>query len=214
MRRLVLLLALVALSAPVAAQRPVIGIGFAGGTMGVGVDVAAQLHPKVAVRGRFAVMPYEPEFDLDDVTYAFQLPSPQMGLFADVTVIPIRLTVGMRYLANDLSATATIPSTITIGDETYTSSEVTALNAALVTRTLSPYIGIGFGRVSGRGIGLFFDAGVAMHGSPQVEFTATGPVANQPAFITELNREAATVNDDIEGFKYYPVIALGLRYGF
>jgi len=213
-RSLVFAALLVAL--PLTAQgRPVIGVGISAGSMGIGVDGAIQLLPRIGVRARLAMMPYEPTFTVDDVEYDMQLPTPQMGLFADVFLVgPLRLTGGLRYSAKDLSATGVIPGVVTIGDSTYTGAQIGNFTGAIVTKKLAPYIGIGLGRVAGRGIGFFLDAGVAFHGVPQVTFAASGPIASQAAFQTELAQEQNAANAEIADFKYYPVIALGLRFGF
>jgi hypothetical protein len=52
-------------------------------------------------------------------------------------------------------------------------------------------------------------------GSPEVtELQATGSLANNAAFIAELERERQEVEDDISGFKVYPVLQLSLGYMF
>ena len=96
-------------------------------------------------------MPYEPTITVDDIEYAFRLPTPQMGLFVDLTLVgPLRLTGGLRYSANDFEMTGVIPDTIQIGDSTYTGAQIGTFTGALATEKLAPYLGIGFGRVAGR----------------------------------------------------------------
>lgn len=217
MRRLVVVVAAVALALPATAQstRPPLGVGLSASSMGLGVDGAVQVMPRIAIRGRVAFLPYEPEFDVDDIRFSFELPSPQAGLFADLTVAgPLRLTGGLRYVAKDLSATAVITGTVDIGDSTYSGADLGVFTGAIETSKLSPYLGIGLGSVAGSGFGVFFDAGVAFHGTPRITFTATGPVASQATFQQELAQEQTSANDDISSFKYYPVIALGIRWGF
>lgn len=215
--RFVVLAAALFAALPAAAQhRPVIGVGLSAGTMGVAVDGAVQLTSRIGVRGRVAAMPYEPELEFDGIRYTFALPSPQAGLFADLFLVgPLRLTGGLRYAADDYSITAEVTGSVEIGDVTYTAAEVGTLTGAVSSRAAGPYIGIGLGRVAGRGVGVFFDAGVSFHDSPVASLSSSGgSLSNNAAFQAELDRELTRFNGDIESYSFYPVVALGLRVGF
>ena len=55
---------------------------------------------------------------------------------------------------------------------------------------------------------------VVFVGAPEVDLTATGPVASDPGFQQDLAEEEQKVSDDLEPFKYYPIVSLGLTYQF
>lgn len=216
MRRSLLVVFAACVAVPLASQAPMpIGVGISASTMGIGVDGAVQVMPRIGLRGRLAFMPYKPKFTVSGIEYEMELPSPQAGLFADVFLVGgLRVTGGLRYSSKGLSASGVIPGTVTIGDSTYSGSEIGTWSGAITTKKLAPYLGLGFGRVAGHGLGIFFDAGVAFHGTPTVTFSADGPIASQAQFQTELAKEQADANDSISSVTIYPVIALGLRYGF
>ena len=105
-----------------------------------------------------------------------------------------------------------VSATIEIGGQTYTQAEAGTLNGAVDFKSTAPYLGIGWGNAANSRIGLAIDLGIAFQGSPQVDLGATGQLANTQEFIDELNREQDELQDSLDGFKYYPVIAIGLSF--
>jgi hypothetical protein len=193
-----------------------IGVGLSASTMGIGVDGAVQLMSRVAVRGRVAFLPYEPEFDVGNNRFTVELPSPQIGIFADLSVAgPLRLTGGLRYSASDPSGTAIIAANenVDIGNGSYTGAQVGTLAGAIETSAMAPYIGLGVGSVAGRGFGMFIDVGAAFHGTPTVDLKADGSLSSQQSFQADLQLEEDAANEDLEDFKIYPVIGFGFRIG-
>jgi hypothetical protein len=47
-----------------------------------------------------------------------------------------------------------------------------------------------------------------------VDLSANGTLANNAAFLTELDREKDNVRDDVKKYQYYPVAAIGVTYKF
>ena len=41
---------------------------------------------------------------------------------------------------------------------------------------------------------------------------ATGPIANDPTFVNEMNQEVQDIEDGLKEFKYYPVFTLGITF--
>ena len=66
-------------------------------------------------------------------------------------------------------------------------------------------------RSAGGGSGFFLDAGVAFHGTPEVELSATGPIASDPTFQSDLRLEESDIDDDASSVKVYLVLSLGFR---
>ncbi len=186
-------------------------------TMGVGVDVAAAAHPRVNLRGGANVFPIDFDVEASDVDLSINFPSPTFTLLVDLFPAGgFRLTGGILISPNDFSGEARVTQSVEIGNNFYSASEIGSLTASIVTRDIAPYIGIGVGNVASRGAGFFFDLGLAFKGSPEVQYTATGPIASTPEFQADLNLESQDVEEDsfIEIFAYYPVISLGFSIGF
>ena len=59
--------------------------------------------------------------------------------------------------------------------------------------------------------GFYCDLGVAFTDSPDVKLSATGAAAGLTA---DLAKERNEIEDDLEPFKFYPVISLGIYYRF
>lgn len=51
-------------------------------------------------------------------------------------------------------------------------------------------------------------------GIPNVELTASGPIASIPTFQDDLNQEKQNIEDDVDSFTVYPMIAIGFCYRF
>jgi len=184
------------------------------GTMGIGADVSVALTDEVSIRGGANFQLYSPEIDLSDVTYTLDLPSPSLGAILDVHPGGggFRISVGAIYLASDLEVDGVLSEAVDIGDSTYAPADVGTLQGILITNSLAPYVGIGVGNAAHGASGFFLDVGAAFHGTPEVDLSATGPIATDAEFQVELERETADIEDDVEGFKVYPVLSLGFRF--
>lgn len=208
------------LTAPAAAQER-IGLGVAphAGTLGLGVDVAYALHPRVNVRVGGNFIPVEPEFDVSDITWKIDPPSPQFLGAVDVFLISqLRLSGGVRIASNDLSARGVFTGSVDIGGQVYNGTDVGNLDGTIAISRVAPWVGIGWGNVARSRIGFFFDAGLAFTGSPDVTLTADGPITTDPLLGPQFNSSLATetqeFEDDIDWVKYYPVVQIGLSFGF
>ena len=209
-------------SAPLAAQdRERLGLGIAphGGTLGIGIDVAYSLHPRISVRGGANIMPFEPEFTISDTRWVLEFQSPQFHAALDLFLVSqFRVTGGMRYASDDIAAVGAFTGSVDVGGTTYDGDDVGTLRGAISTNSLSPWIGIGWGNVARSRFGILFDVGVAFTGSPEVTLTADGPITTDPLigpqFNSDLQAETQQFEDDISEVKYYPVVQLGISFGF
>jgi len=80
-----------------------------------------------------------------------------------------------------------------------------------------PYAGFGWGNAVGKNkrLGVSFELGVVFQGSPDIELESTGgALSSSPALQAEIAKEEKKIEDDIDDFEYYPVIALGISYKF
>ncbi len=195
-----------------------IGIGGHVGTVGAGADAAIAINQRVAARGSINFFPVKPVFMFDDYEYEVDLPSPQFTLLGDLYVAgPLRVSAGVLISTPHLVATSdqSGSGSANIGGQFFPGSDVGTLIGTIMNKDVAPYVGLGLGRLARRGLSVFFDLGVAFHGQPQVTFEATGSAANNPVFQNALDQEAQQFEDDIPTWaKYYPVLSLGLSFGF
>jgi hypothetical protein len=63
-------------------------------------------------------------------------------------------------------------------------------------------------------IGFRAVAGVVFGDKPDVALSAVGPFAANPAVLSNLAAESASLQRDAEDYRYYPIVQLGLNYRF
>lgn len=215
MRRMFVMAVLLLVAAPAAGQ----GVAVAGraGTLGVGGEVSLGLSRHLGVRGGVYAQPWEPSHTFDDVSWTLDFASPTWVGLVDFHPLGggFRLTGGIVRFHDDHEVRARLNGPIEIGNQSYSPEMVGTLSGVFETRNNSPYAGLGFGRLGGRsGFGFVFDLGVAFHGEPGVRLNATGPIASQPEFQTNLAIEERNLEDDARPFRFYPVLSLGFAIGF
>ena len=115
-----------------------------------------------------------------------------------------------------LDLDATPSGNVNIGDTDYTPAQVGTLSGDVEIDGIAPYIGIGWGDPMDRSKrwGFYCDFGVVFTDSPDVTLSANGTLASDPAFQANLAKERNEIEDDLEPFKFYPVISLGVYYRF
>lgn len=205
------------LSVSTAGAQERIGLGIAphAGTLGVGVDVAYALHPRINVRAGANIIPVEPEFDISDISWKLDPPSPQFLAAVDLFLVSqLRVSGGLRWASDDLAAVGVFTGSVEVGGDTYDGADVGNLRGAIAISALAPWIGIGWGNVARSRIGFLFDLGLAFTGSPDVTLTADGPIASNATFQSSLNREIQEFEGDIDWVRYYPVVQVGVSFGF
>ncbi|MFT3783583.1 MAG: hypothetical protein QM790_16340 [Nibricoccus sp.] len=103
-----------------------------------------------------------------------------------------------------------------IGDADYTAAQVGNLTGtAEIGSGVAPFVGLGWSKTPAKkGFGFFFDVGVLFIDAPTVTMNVTGPIAIDPTFKANLQKEIRDMNDDLSSYKYYPIVQLGLLYRF
>ena len=210
--RIALTFGLLLAAAPVAGQ----GIGVAPhvGTLGIGADVAVGGRSALTVRAGANLMPLDISGSASDIDYTISPPPTAFTLFLDVAApVGIRLTGGAVLSPGDIEAVGEFTGSVTIGPTTYTSADVGTLTGAIVNKDLSPYLGIGWGKPASSRLGFFLDLGVAFHGKPLVTLAADGPLSTNAQFQADLEAERQSMEDDLDPFRVYPVLSVGISFG-
>jgi hypothetical protein len=107
-------------------------------------------------------------------------------------------------------------STMTIGGNTYAASQVGIVRGDVeLARNIEPYVGFGWSKrpVNG-GIGYFADFGFLFTSGAKTALSATGPIASDPTFQANLQKEADGISHDLKPLRYYPIVQAGLLYRF
>ncbi|ANB01867.1 hypothetical protein [Ectothiorhodospira sp. BSL-9] len=201
------------LTAGGAAQAGSFALGAKVGTTGLGLEGTYGLRENVNLRGGLYGFTYSTDVEETDVDYDADLKLRSAALLADWHPFNggFRLSAGAYYNGNELTGKA--QGELDIGDDgPYQGS----LDATIDWRSFAPYLGIGYGNaVQGGRWSFAFDAGVMFTGSPDVSLKGrVNDPALQDEFDQDVRREQEELQDDLDDFKYYPVVSLGVTYRF
>ena len=77
------------------------------------------------------------------------------------------------------------------------------------------FVGLGFGNVPKKGFGLVLEAGIIQSGAPDISLDVSGDETLVATIDqADIDAEIAAMQDDLEEFDLFPVIAVGFSYGF
>jgi hypothetical protein len=192
-----------------------LALGGRAGTLGFGAEGALELSDQIVARGGIGSFFFDFEGDYDGVEYTVTPPSftGTLGLDFYPTGGSFRFMAGIMFRGGDFemeSGDLSQAGGIEIGDNEY--DEPGTLSGTLATRSAAPFLGLGFGRHTTGGFGVFLDLGVAFVGKPDVELTAQGPIASVPGFQEDLEKEVQNLEDDAAPYlRYWPVLNLGVK---
>ena len=203
MRRIQIVTFIAALGVAGAAQA--FGIGVRAGTTGFGGDVAWKMAPTLSARVGYSTLSWGRDVETDRVRYDGTLKLGNLNTFVDFSPLgPFRLTGGLMFNRNRYDLRGDLAGGSVTGQ-------------VKSGRSAAPYLGIGYGNVSGMGINLYADLGIMFQGSPNATLDAScgGLSAGQCASLqNEARAEEARLRDELKRFKYYPVLNIGLTVGF
>jgi hypothetical protein len=182
------------------------GVGVRAGTTGIGADVAWSLAPTVSARLGYSALNFNKGVSTDTVHYDGKLKLSNFNTFLDFSPLgPFRITGGFVFNSNKYDVHGSPGGGGSI-DGTVKSG-----------RSAAPYLGVGYGNVSGMGVNFYADLGVMFQGSPKASLSANcGSLSG--AACSSLQSQAAAeqgrIEDKLKHFKYYPVANVGLTIGF
>jgi hypothetical protein len=196
-------------------------VGVKAGTLGAGLEIERALGDSFGARVGVNYFTYDYSGTEDDVSYNFDLNLQTVSLLLDWHPFKgtFRLSGGLMINGNDIDSTADLVPTesYNIGDSTFTAADLGTLTGKFDFNNVAPYLGLGWNTSFGsdRRWAFLCDLGVLFQGSPNVDLTSTGGIqSNNPFFLSELAKEEQNLQDDLDEYKYYPVVAIGLSYVF
>lgn len=205
---------------PVQAEDTIgIGVGGKVSSLGVGGEVVGRLHDNLNMRVGLQGIAYDRDDTYSGIDYEAELEFFSGILLADWFPFSnnFRVSGGVAVNQNELNVTG-VPrnGTFTIGGTTYPSALAGSLTGTVDFNTVAPYAGIGYGgSFSDTSNWSFFcDLGILFQGSPNVSYSATGPLASNPTFQANLEQERKELEEDIDEYQYYPVVSMGVMYKF
>lgn len=193
-------------------------IGVKAGTLGLGGEITTDLIPQVNLRAGVQWLDFGFDAQLGDIDYRLDLNFLNPLVLVDWYPFDgsFRISGGVLFNGSDIQLEARSAQSIEIDGTTYSAAEIGTLRGDVEYRPVAPYIGIGWGNQLDKAghWGLATDVGVAFTGSPDIDLSATGPIAADPTFQVQLADEEKDIQDELDAFKIYPVLSISLFYRF
>ncbi len=187
------------------------------GTLGLGGELTTGVSQNVNARVGLNTLDFDFDGDIEDNEYDIGLDFSSYSALVDWYVFDgsFRVSGGVVSLDHELDLDAELDENLDIGDNEYTPAEVGILSGTAEIDDLAPYVGIGWGDTLGRKKrwGFYTDLGVAFAGSPDVDLSATGATPGS-TLAADLAKEEDEIQDELDAFKFYPVLSIGLFYRF
>jgi hypothetical protein len=190
------------------------------GTTGAGADltigVARSLNVRLGAQGwsrSETRTEQEIEYDAD-----FKLVSGEVLLDVHAGGRGFRVSAGAVMNGNEVDAVSSDDAVYTINGVDYPAALVGRLRGKVETNDVAPYLGIGWGNAVAPGSRwrFAFDLGAFYQGSPKVSLRAepVNPALLPPRFEQDLEAERQKIEDDLDSYTVYPVVALGVSFRF
>lgn len=188
------------------------------GTTGITAEAQVKVIPNVVLRGGYNYLQYEADDTYDDIAYNGDLDLNTLGAFIDYHPFgnAFFVTGGAYFGDKSLDLNATPTANVQIGNQTFTPAQVGSLNLTGDLEDTAPFIGLGWDTsFDSTGLGFKFVAGAMFTGSPEVNLVSTGgSLSNDANFQAQLAIEEQNLQEDVNDYEVYPVVQLGLTYGF
>lgn len=192
------------------------------GTLGAGLELTTSILDNVNARVGVNGFKYSTSGSKSNIDYDIDLKLLTVSLLLDYSPFEasqFRLTGGAMYNGNklDMTGNPAVSGTFNFNGTTYTTTDVSSVDATVDFNKFAPYLGIGWGNaVKSAGWNFVADLGVMFQGNPDssisVNTTLTGTA--KTALLNNVAAEQSKLDDDLDGFKYYPVTSIGVSYRF
>lgn len=201
------------------------------GTTGLGGELVTAVTPMINVRGVVNFFDYDYDTTEDGIDYDATLELQSFGALVDLHPFKgsFRVSAGLFSNGNQAKLKASCPGQCDVGDVVIEGDEA-RLDGKVDFKSAAPYLGLGFGNaMSGTGLYGIFDVGVLFQGKPKARLAASGTatvtdengvqrqdvdLANDPQVQDAVAEEQQSLQDDLDSYKLYPVVNLGIGYRF
>lgn len=191
-------------------------VGVKIGMLGFGVEYAYRVTDRISIRGGLNGSGFSFDETESGIDYGFSLDFDSVSVGVDVYPLKGKFRVSAGLLRNDsgLSAIAAPALDFTIGDTTYSASDVGTLTGRIGFDSTAPYVAVGWDWLHEKKVGIALDIGLLSQGAPVVSMRADGPIAVDPSFIADLAAERLELQQSLDDFDLYPYATFGVVVRF
>ncbi len=192
-------------------------IGLKVGALGLGAEYTYSLTDRIALRG--ALYGSQVGFDAEesDIEYEFDVVWDSLSAGIDFHPLksPFRLSFGLMQNDNRLELFSRPTENVTIGNTTYTPSEVGTLSGGIGFDDTATMAGIGWDWSRNKsGFGMSLDLGLVDQGAPSVTLRGSGTLLGDPLFAEDIADESRQLAEEIEDLDLVPYLSLGFQFRF
>jgi hypothetical protein len=212
-----------------------VGIGVKVSTLGVGVEAATPLAGRFNLRGGFNMFRYSRDITNNGIQYNAQLQFQSAEAHLDWFPFGgFHVSPGLLfYNGNQLTGTASVlgGKNFSVGGTSYESDPGTPVTGTgkLNFLKVSPSIMVGVGNLVPRNGGRYsflFEVGGAYQGSARVALNLAGSVcdpttglncraiSSDPTVQSNIQAQQTKIQNDINPYRFFPVISLGVGFNF
>lgn len=199
-----------------------VAVGAQIGTPGLGVTAQYSVSPHVTLRGSLDTLSYDHDVSTSDVDYAGELDWTQGGAFVDLHPManPFFVSAGAYFGDRTVDLRATANTSAQIGGTVFTAEQIGTLSGQADFGSTSGFLGLGWNNTfyTSGNWGFRAMAGAQIGESPTVRLARTSgialPAAVQSQLDAELRNEERELQEDLEDFRVYPVLQVGVTYRF
>ena len=204
-----------------------VGVGVRAGTFGFGTEFDIGLLEKLNLRLGYNTFSYDETVDDTDVSYDGTLKINSPSAIFDWHVFGGGFRVSFGAVGKgpkiEIDGTPAPGTTVVINNQTYSSTQIGSLKGTVeIGDSTAPYIGIGWGNTVDKDdrVTFLFDIGAIHTGTPETTLNVTcGPAfASNPAACNTLkqnvNAERADLEEEMEGYEWWPVVSIGFAVRF
>jgi hypothetical protein len=189
------------------------------GTPGVGAELQYKLNDQFVVRGGGDWMNFNYNHTYSGIDYDAKLKTGTGGVFLDWHPGQGGFFVsGGSYFGERKARLAGTPTGPTqIGEVTFTPAQIGTITGDVEMSKTQPFVGLGYDNtfIGDSRWGFRVLGGVSFSDRPKVDLRASGgTLSNDPTFLAQLQEEEDNVRADAKGFKYFPIVQVGLSYRF
>lgn len=205
--------------APVSAHaQENVAIGAGVGTTGAHVEGQLRVSDHFVFRGGYEALLVEHDQVLDDIRYSGEIDSAVFSVFWQYHPManPLFVTGGALLGDRSLAMGAEPVAPVTVGDMTFTPSQIGRLEGRADLGDVAPVLAAGWDDTFyGTGLGFRLMAGVAVGKEPDVALASVGgSLSSDPTLQAELREEELRLEEETRDLRYYPVLQLALTYRF
>lgn len=205
-------------AAPATAQEPDgetshLNFGVTAGSLGIGPEIGYRISRNIGVRASATFLGISRGYDSDDVQYHGKVRLQSFGAMLDLFPFggAFRLSGGLRVGGNRIQVDATPTGETDIGNGSYSPAQIGTLTARAKPARVAPAFTIGTGGGTGKGFFIGAEGGVLLQGRFRVtDFTASGGAVSK----ADLDMERASLQQDIDALKIWPIAQIKLGYRF